>query len=346
VTYAGCCDPDNTLKYCENYKLHTISCEDEELLFCGWNSEYSYYDCGTDGLKDPDGIEPYSCEKVCTPDCAGKDCGPDGCGGLCAACKKDYYCDTDYTCKVSPCSGITFEGCCDPDGTLKYCENSKELKTINCNENNAAFCGWNPDDKWYDCMTDGKKDPSGEFPYSCLANCSASCDGKQCGPDGCGGTCGTCTGSAICAANGTCVADTCGDIPAQGCCEGEILRFCSENTVQNFDCAAQNMLHCGWSADMKSYTCGQEAAEDPAGKFKMECAPAPLDDTAVTADAAEKNIEVFTDSVQSDAPVDEAEPAGKTSGGCTIMPQDTVSSMSLILILFIVFVLSCKRNSY
>jgi hypothetical protein len=36
------------------------------------------------------------------------------------------------------------------------------------------------------------------------AQCQPHCTGRQCGPDGCGGSCGTCSGSATCSAGGTC----------------------------------------------------------------------------------------------------------------------------------------------
>ncbi len=36
--------------------------------------------------------------------------------------------------------------------------------------------------------------------------CAKQCDGKQCGPDGCNGTCGDCTGGQMCTPSGQCVA--------------------------------------------------------------------------------------------------------------------------------------------
>jgi hypothetical protein len=56
----------------------------------------------------------------------------------------------------------------------------------------------------------GNVGPGGE----CLPNC----DGKQCGPDGCGGTCGWCSG------DGSCQAGACVEVP--GCapaCAGEMI---------------------------------------------------------------------------------------------------------------------------
>ena len=34
----------------------------------------------------------YSCVPICTPNCAGKNCGPDGCGGSCGTCSAGYSC--------------------------------------------------------------------------------------------------------------------------------------------------------------------------------------------------------------------------------------------------------------
>ncbi|MBT9554899.1 MAG: hypothetical protein IV100_02670, partial [Myxococcales bacterium] len=53
-------------------------------------------------------------------------------------------------------------------------------------------------------------------PFTLTINkwpCSAVCDNKECGVDGCGGSCGTCTGGKVCGGSGQCVAaagnDTC-----------------------------------------------------------------------------------------------------------------------------------------
>jgi hypothetical protein len=46
----------------------------------------------------------------CTPECIGKECGPDGCGGQCGpGCAACETCLSDGTCST-PCNG---EGCCD-----------------------------------------------------------------------------------------------------------------------------------------------------------------------------------------------------------------------------------------
>ena len=48
---------------------------------------------------------------------------------------------------------------------------------------------------------------------ACVPPCTPACDGKSCGDDGCGGTCGTCTGSDVCS-DGQCT-------PCTPACDGK-----------------------------------------------------------------------------------------------------------------------------
>lgn len=63
-------------------------------------------------------------ESGCVPQCGGRECGPDSCGGQCApGCDKDDVCGTDGTCRASEagctpdCSGRE----CGPDGCGGEC---------------------------------------------------------------------------------------------------------------------------------------------------------------------------------------------------------------------------------
>jgi MYXO-CTERM domain-containing protein len=38
----------------------------------------------------------------CVPDCEGKQCGDDGCGGVCAECAAGSSCDANFTCAPDP----------------------------------------------------------------------------------------------------------------------------------------------------------------------------------------------------------------------------------------------------
>jgi len=63
------------------------------------------------------------------------------------------------------CGGVPVQGCCHLE-TLILCKNGNPV-VASCL--NAPKCGWNIGAKRYDCNTPGKADPSGKFPYSCMA---------------------------------------------------------------------------------------------------------------------------------------------------------------------------------
>ena len=116
--------------------------------------------------------------EVCTPDCDGKECGDDGCGGECGTCGDFGGCKPDFTC---------------------LCEHEKCGGTC-CSE--MAIC----------------------FEEAC---CEANCEGRECGDDGCGGSCWldddleecddgwSCTDTGPCDEDGQCINAThdelCGD---------------------------------------------------------------------------------------------------------------------------------------
>jgi|GEM_PF-1393083 len=136
---------------------------------------------------------------VCQPACDSRVCGPDGCGGECGVCKGCTTCDAG-ACVDDPCCLIPKTGCCDGQ-VLRICI-GKQVQQQDCACNNelgipcgvAPSCGWNPFAQVYSCGTAGGPQPAGDLPMAC-PTCQPACDGKECGPDGCGtgGTCGTCS---------------------------------------------------------------------------------------------------------------------------------------------------------
>ncbi len=175
--YEGCCLPDGTLEWCEGGVLCAIYCAqnpDPAYQKCGWNPDLGFYDCGASTLPEPTCTYPYDCPGYC-----------------------------------KPCGGISYEGCCD-GLILKWCECGC-LRTIDCSLNSAPdnTCGWSASAGFYDCGQVGE-DPSGAHPIACSGGpCIPSCGGKQCGDDGCGGSCGTCPAGYVCNPSGICEVGSC-----------------------------------------------------------------------------------------------------------------------------------------
>ena len=299
VTFEGCCDGE-LLKYCENGQLQTLDCAGNAS--CGWNAQANYYDCGTNGAADPSGQNPKDCGGgPCVPACAGKECGADGCGGECGQCGNNETCQNGQCVPAGAgCDGLTYEGCCDGQ-VLQWCENGK-VETINCAQNPS--CGWDAQANFYNCGTNGAGEPSGQFPLECGGGCEPQCANKECGTDGCGGSCGSCPGGWSCS-NGKCVnncvpnctgklcgddgcggtcgqcaageacqagkcvgqADPCMGISWEGCCEGTVLHYCENGQLISGDCGDSG---CGWNGDQKYYDC-QQAGADPSGANPLEC---------------------------------------------------------------------------
>ncbi len=161
-------------------------------------------DCSTGCSYEP---APY--EGDCTD---GKD--DDGDGDVDCA---DTDCVIDPSCSACP-DWMGYEGCCIED-VLKYCDGGKRVV------NECQYgCGWSESGKFYDCAggdtnaVNGAADPSGQHPMAC-GDCDPSCDGKTCGDDGCGGSCGSCGGFEECT-EGACVSlcnNLCEEAGATGC---------------------------------------------------------------------------------------------------------------------------------
>ncbi|MFH1530109.1 MAG: agmatine deiminase family protein [Pseudomonadota bacterium] len=310
VTFEGCCE-GNLLQYCNNNQIVQQMCNSNT---CGWDSQGGYYNCGTSGGSDPTGQNPKACDGGCTPQCAGKecgtdgcggvcglcgpdetctggacvadcvpgcvgkDCGPDGCGGTCGACGAGEVCTNGGLCAIppDPCGDVDYVGCCD-DATLVWCENNA-LQTLTCDT-----CGWDAGLGFYNCGFTGQ-DPSGDHPKACDGSCIPACGGKDCGDDGCGGSCGACVLGEICSQAGLCAAnDACGDVTYAGYCDGNTLVWCEDAKLYAADCGLYGSYLCLWIADEQGYYCvyqspcvadcvGNECGDDGCGGTCGACA--------------------------------------------------------------------------
>ena len=356
VTYEGCCDGD-TVVWCEDGALSEVNCATNPEApgpKCGWQGSEGYYWCNAEGAADPSGAFPYACGEcepsctdkdcgsdgcggscgacedglscmsgtcaLCEPACDGKFCGDDGCGGTCGSCASGEVCTAAGQCSSDPCGGITYEGCCDGDNVLKWCEEG-QVTEVDCSTNPQApgpLCGWEGTEGYYWCLDNTNPDPSNANPRPCgpcepecgtavcgsdgcggtcgtcgegqgcfegaCEICESDCSGKQCGDDGCGGSCGVCADGGTCNdADGMCYDDACLGIPEVGCCDDDgVLQYCENAVLKTIDCAQSPQ--CGWKADANFYDCGTDGAADPSGSFPMTCAPDPCEGKECSAD--------------------------------------------------------------
>lgn len=182
----------------------------------------------------------------CVPDCEGKECGDDGCGGLCGVCNAWQVCDA---------GGCLFNGGCQPSALP------------GCGDCSCQTCV---------CLQD---------PYCCTSSWDAMCVTRcetACGGCGQKNTCGDgqCSGTESCA---TCQSDcgqcppACGQITSIGCCVGDNVLSCQAGALKVTTCDPEEMGPCGWSAEDGTYACGGEGA-DPSGQYSPECPTATVDD--------------------------------------------------------------------
>jgi len=210
------------------------------------------------GDKGPGGDGPATLDTgPCTPQCGGRQCGPDGCGGACGGCTPPMFCNTYGQC-INNCTPNCAGRQCGGDGCGGSCGSCAPPTVCNtqgqcsCSPNcSGKFCGDNGcGGSCGSCTPPLVCDPTGQ----CVTTCTPACSGKQCGPDGCGGSCGTCSGSTTCS-NGVCgsnVTDT-GQIctnqnlckqPADTClffATGAVKGMCLTNCAKVGDpCVAPN----------------------------------------------------------------------------------------------------------
>ena len=237
----GICQPTGTLN-CDDANPCT---DDACLPQSGCSQVPNQGDC-------PNGhCDNGECIIDCQPNCAGKECGNDGCGGSCGGCEDtpNAVCTQNHVCAVLPCSSdIT----CLPHGLV--C-NTDKGHCVQCRQNGEClflfgqqkpFC-----DSEYDlcseCLTDGdcvdsvcnrgfvpaQCEPAGIFdvgePCSDISHCLQGllCDddntceslcGKDCKPGVCNGDSGLCVDChdhKDCGAGKVCVTKTC--VPGTKC---------------------------------------------------------------------------------------------------------------------------------
>ncbi len=204
--------------------------------------------------------------------CAGKQCGSDGCGGTCGSCGQGYTCQLGL-CQAQPCVPACTGKQCGPDGCGGVCGKCPSGHV--CAADGQCFCV--PDCSGKQCGDNGCGGSCGTCSegYSCQAGickagpCTPSCTGKQCGDNGCGGLCGNCPAGQICSADGKCYCipdcsgKQCGD---NGC--GGNCGVCSEGySCQAGICKAGPCTPSCTGKQCGSDGCGGSCGKCPSGQI-------------------------------------------------------------------------------
>jgi|GEM_PF-2161109 len=146
--------------------------------------------------------------------------------------------------------------------------------------------------------------------------CEAQCGGKECGDDGCGGQCGTCTAPATCDANGACV-DECVALPSTWQAAGVVDTFATVDT----DAAVEELC-----PDVSGDGLGDNALKAIAGLVNPEMAAVLADGLPAIAfefvdlgDGADDSVFVngFVGQLDLDSGVVLIDPASYDPGQCT-----------------------------
>jgi len=157
--------------------------------------------------------------ECCMPNCEGKPCGDDGCGGPVRPLRRRPCC-VDGACV--PTQGPT--ECLGPRSPAPWTAWASPT-SVAATPPAASSTAWTgsllhrlrrPQPvlrldaayNYYDCGTDGSGDPANVFPLECAletTECTPKCDGKTCGDDGCKGNCGICNPDKECI-DGVCTA--------------------------------------------------------------------------------------------------------------------------------------------
>lgn len=243
---ADCCTPSG-LPGCDDPFVMMCVCMLDINCCIAWDatcvSEVTLLGCGSCG--------------GCISNCAGKQCGDDGCGGTCGQCFGNNICQNGNcipsctpNCAAKQCGS---DGC---TGTCGTCQINYTCVNGVCQANCQPQCGGKQ------CGPDGCNGTCGNCGFGdicnngfCEAACEPQCTGKQCGSNSCGGMCGSCGFTEMCNATGQCVPQcpkdclgkecgddgcggSCGDCPnGDVCSDGLCLPPCQPTCI-NKECGS------------------------------------------------------------------------------------------------------------
>jgi len=177
--------------------------------------------CGDNGCGGSCGTctTGYTCSAagqcICTPNCSGKNCGADGCGGSCGTCTTGYTCNTAGVC-VSTCTST----CSAAQLNTYQCLSGQSCPLVGGYTCSSVQQCQQPQIGCYQWVTTKpclSTETCNAATGTCVSTCTPSCIGKTCGDNGCGGSCGTCGNGYTCNAAGQCIATATPDTDAATC---------------------------------------------------------------------------------------------------------------------------------
>jgi len=270
-------------------------------------------ECGDDGCGGSCGECPmaapfcadHKCKIECTSHCDMKECGDDGCGGSCGNCPLGFECSQGGACVEEPppedgceaqdhpgCNGCICEACvcalmpeccaakwdqdcakmcgagdcvgCEGEGQFGWpCDSHADCVSNLCIEGMAdglvcsVPCAKSCPDGW-SCVIDPEV-YQGKF---CSTHCIPDCTGKECGSDGCGGSCG------ICPMEHSCFDGVCMEGPSGSCMNDADLGIIMEMAEGLFDKLPMCAMEC---MDMPESDCATPCVQEQTG-LSQDCA--------------------------------------------------------------------------
>jgi len=234
--------------------------------------------------EDWDPARPAPCGP-CTPDCSGRACGDDGCGGSCATCSDGLSCvDYQCVCQGEMCGGSCVDTQTDPahcGGCDQPCTPGQLCAGGSCLCQPDCSCGGSCVDTATDeancgvCGTKCKGNTKWCIDSNCVRDCVVDCTDHDCGNDGCRGSCGDCSGLLFCNVQGLCVCPS-----GQSDCGGS----CVDTQIDELHCGGCD-APCGGGELCIAGVCGGGGVDAGQADASSGSDSAASDDATTVADA-------------------------------------------------------------